>query len=218
MPADAGPNDATWVGSEVHADVHRITWETPGGVSHVWVGCDGGVFRSIRAGRARDVRGQLVGNGGGWSLGFLANHPISPGPVLAGMQDNGTQLRIGEGVWRSAVRNGDARRRCLRPGRSGPVRGPDHSARRGRRRRPIRDADVPAHLNAGSAFRGRGRPGGVLLVCRGHADRRRDSRHAAGSGHRPGVVQRSVGPLPLGRRGVAAPMGDAADGHRPAGR
>ena len=65
MPADAGPNDPTWVGSEVHADVHRITWETPGGVSHVWVGCDGGVFRSIRAGARGTYAAELVGNGGG---------------------------------------------------------------------------------------------------------------------------------------------------------
>jgi hypothetical protein len=29
MPADAGPADATWNGSEVHADVHRIIWDGP---------------------------------------------------------------------------------------------------------------------------------------------------------------------------------------------
>lgn len=79
MPADAGPNDATWVGSEVHADVHRITWEAPGGVNQVWVGTDGGVSRSIRGG----ARGTYAATSVGMAVsepGFLANHPLSPGP------------------------------------------------------------------------------------------------------------------------------------------
>jgi hypothetical protein len=118
MPADAGPNDPTWNGSEVHADVHRITWETPGGTSQVWVGCDGGVYRSARGG----ARGTYAAASSGMAVsepGFLANHPTSPGPLLAGMQDNGTQLRIGEGVWRSALRNGDSGGVAFDPGDPG---------------------------------------------------------------------------------------------------
>ena len=119
MPADAGPNDATWVGSEVHADVHRIVWEVSvAGVDQVWVGTDGGVSRSLRSG----ARGTYAATSAGMSVsepGFLANHPLSPGPVLAGMQDNGTQLRIGEGVWRSVVRNGDSGGVAFEPGNPG---------------------------------------------------------------------------------------------------
>jgi hypothetical protein len=118
MPADGGPNDATWVGSEVHADVHRITWEQPGGVNQVWIGCDGGISRSLRGG----ARSTYAASSSGMSVsepGFLANHPTSPGPVLAGMQDNGTQLRVGEGVWRSAVRNGDSGGVAFDPGAPG---------------------------------------------------------------------------------------------------
>lgn len=120
MPADAGSGDATWVGSELHADVHRIVWEAPppGGVNQVWVGTDGGVSRSLRAG----ARGTYVSTSAGMAVsepGFIANHPLSPGPVLAGMQDNGTQLRIGEGVWRNVVRNGDSGGVAFDPGNPG---------------------------------------------------------------------------------------------------
>jgi hypothetical protein len=118
MPADAGPRDATWVGSEVHADVHRIIWETPGASSHVWIGSDGGVSRSTRGG----VLGSYLAVSSGMAVsepGFVANHPTSPGPVLAGMQDNGTQLRIGEGVWRLAERNGDSGGVAFDPGAPG---------------------------------------------------------------------------------------------------
>lgn len=119
MPADAGPADPTWNGSEVHADVHRITWDAPGGgPGQVWVTTDGGVSRSGRGG----VRGTFAASSSGMAVaepGFLANHPLSPGPVLAGMQDNGTQLRIGEGVWRLAVRNGDSGGVAFDPGAPG---------------------------------------------------------------------------------------------------
>lgn len=118
LPADAGPSDATWNGSEVHADVHRIHWELAAGVSQVWVGSDGGVSRSARGG----LRGSFATVSSGMAVsepGFLANHPLSPGPVLAGMQDNGTQMRIGEGVWRLVVRNGDSGGVAFDPGAPG---------------------------------------------------------------------------------------------------
>ena len=215
MPADGGPNDATWVGSEVHADVHRITWEAPGGVNQVWVGCDGGVFRSLRGG----ARGTYAASSSGMAVsepGFVANHPTSPGPLLAGMQDNGTQLRVGEGVWRSAVRNGDSGGVAFDPGAPGRFVAQTLRSAWTEDGAPGRDADVPACLQRRVGVPGRGRPSEVLLLCGGRAHRRRDSRHPAGRRHRPGVAQRTVGPLPLGRRGVAAPLGDAADGHRPA--
>ena len=111
--------DPAWVGSEVHADVHAITWlRTPGGPQHVWVGCDGGVFRSEQDG----VIGSFEARSAGMSVaepGFVANNPLSPGPVLAGMQDNGPQLRIGEGVWRQASPHGDGGGVAFDPGTPG---------------------------------------------------------------------------------------------------
>lgn len=49
--------------------------------------------------------------------GFLASHPTSDGIVLAGVQDNGVQLRIGESVWRRALLNGDGGGVAFHPGR-----------------------------------------------------------------------------------------------------
>ncbi|WP_460458413.1 hypothetical protein [Angustibacter peucedani] len=111
-------NDPTWVGSEVHADVHAVVRQTVGAATHVWVGCDGGPFRSTRGG----VLGTFVARGNGMVVtepGFLANHPTSPGVVLAGMQDNGPQLRIGSGVWRQVTRFGDGGGVAFDPGAPG---------------------------------------------------------------------------------------------------
>jgi hypothetical protein len=110
--------DPTWVGSEVHPDVHAITWLLAGGASHVWVGCDGGVFRSAAGG----ALGSFHARTSGMSVaepGFVAGSPVSPGPVLAGMQDNGPQLRIGEGVWRQVSPMGDGGGVAFDPGDPG---------------------------------------------------------------------------------------------------
>jgi hypothetical protein len=94
--------DDRWVGAEVHADVHRIRWLAVGATTQVVLGCDGGVFRSTAAGEP----GTFVSRATGMAVseaGFVANHPTSDGPVLLGMQDNGVQLRIGEGTWRQGL-------------------------------------------------------------------------------------------------------------------
>ncbi|RZS86834.1 hypothetical protein EV189_2250 [Motilibacter rhizosphaerae] len=97
----------SWTGSGVHADVHRIRWSTPTGAtaSSVLVGCDGGVFRSDHDGDPGTYAARADGMQA-TEAGFVACHPTSDGPVLAGVQDNGTQLRVGESAWR-LVHGGD---------------------------------------------------------------------------------------------------------------
>ncbi len=111
-------SDPTWIGSEVHADVHTVVWQTVGAAAHVWVGCDGGAFRSTRGG----ALGTFVARATGMVVtepGFLATHPTSPGVLLAGMQDNGPQLQVGAGVWRQVTRFGDGGGVAFDPGAPG---------------------------------------------------------------------------------------------------
>ena len=111
--------DPTWNGSEVHADVHCITWfVTAAGPQHVWVGCDGGAFRSVAGG----ALGTFASRATGMAVtepGFVATHPTSPGVLLAGLQDNGPQLQIGAGVWRQVARFGDGGGVAFDPGAPG---------------------------------------------------------------------------------------------------
>jgi len=104
--ANTNAGDATWNGGDVHPDVHRVRWLAVGGASHVWICCDGGVFRSTAAGDSNS----FVSRANGLAVlepGFLASHPVTDGLVLAGAQDNGTLMRIGESVWTIAVNRGD---------------------------------------------------------------------------------------------------------------
>jgi len=95
----------TLIGDQVHADVHqlRVGPPVPGhaGKSAVWVGCDGGVFRSDDDGDP----GTFVACNDGLAVlepGYVASHPTNPGIVAAGFQDNGTAVRIGDTVWEQA--------------------------------------------------------------------------------------------------------------------
>jgi hypothetical protein len=99
---------ATWIGAEVHPDVHRLRWLRPaaGPPGHVLVCCDGGIWRSTTDGALLSFTSRASGLGV-TEPGFVAAHPASPGVLLAGVQDNGVQLRIGESVWRRALTNGD---------------------------------------------------------------------------------------------------------------
>ncbi|MGI8759491.1 MAG: hypothetical protein ACR2K0_09320, partial [Acidimicrobiales bacterium] len=80
-----------------HADVMAIRFTNDG--SQVWVACDGGVFVSTQ----RGAQGTFVSRNGGLSVteaGFVANHPVNDTAVLLGAQDNATQRRVGEALWR----------------------------------------------------------------------------------------------------------------------
>jgi hypothetical protein len=92
----------TPIGEGVHADVHvvRLGPAAPSQPTKrtVWVGCDGGLFRSDSDGDARTFADR---NNGLAVLqpGYVASHPTNPGIVAAGFQDNGTAVRIGDGLW-----------------------------------------------------------------------------------------------------------------------
>jgi hypothetical protein len=64
----------------------------------VWIGCDGGLFRSDSDGDPSTFSNR---NDGLAVLqpGYVASHPTNPGIVGAGFQDNGTAVRIGDGLW-----------------------------------------------------------------------------------------------------------------------
>jgi photosystem II stability/assembly factor-like uncharacterized protein len=92
-----GPDDY------VHADSHAITF-VPGNPSIVYVGCDGGVFKSTDAGVT------WAGKNGGlvttqFYAGF-ANGFVTTDLALGGLQDNGTIKYTGSPSW-SKVFGGD---------------------------------------------------------------------------------------------------------------
>jgi hypothetical protein len=71
----------------------------------MWVGCDGGVFRSEGAG----LRHTFLSRNAGLAItetGFLASHPENEAYVVAGAQDNGTLMRVGDTVWMWSDNNG----------------------------------------------------------------------------------------------------------------
>jgi len=111
-------NDPRWIGTGVHADVHRVRWRHVGADDHVWVCCDGGVFRSTAAA----APATFVSRSTGLAItesGSIASHPVSDGLMLMGVQDNGGQLRIGEGVWTRLPPTADAGGAAFDPGTTG---------------------------------------------------------------------------------------------------
>lgn len=96
--ATPGTDAGTYIGNGVHADMHVIRFAGAPAGSHVWVGCDGGVYRSTQSGDAYTF---IARNNGLAVLepGFVANHPTMDGAVLVGTQDNGALRRIGDTIW-----------------------------------------------------------------------------------------------------------------------
>ena len=97
----------TLIGDGVHPDVHvlRVGPVSPTDATKrtVWIGCDGGLFRSDSDGDA----GTFVNRNDGLAVlqpGFVACHPTNPGVVVAGFQDNGTAIRTGDTVWTQKLR------------------------------------------------------------------------------------------------------------------
>lgn len=87
-----------FIGAGVHADVHVVRINRAGGGKQLWVGCDGGVYVSGQAGRVNTFRPCNIGLGV-LEAGFSDVHPTLSHPAVAGVQDNGTQLRTGDTVW-----------------------------------------------------------------------------------------------------------------------
>lgn len=81
----------TYFGEGIHADVHQIL-NRPNGV---WVSCDGGVFRRNQIGKVDPLNVGLAV----LEPGYLSNHPVFDGTVLAGLQDNGSIQKTGDTVW-----------------------------------------------------------------------------------------------------------------------
>jgi hypothetical protein len=101
-PDDKADTDPTFIGEGVHADVHACAWLAVGGVRQMWIGCDGGVYRS----RADGDRGTFVPRNTGLAVleaGFVASHPTSDLKIIAGTQDNGVLERVGDTVWNRAL-------------------------------------------------------------------------------------------------------------------
>jgi hypothetical protein len=91
----------TLVGTGIHADDHVIRIgpaDAHAPKRAVWVGCDGGLFRSDQDG---DDGTFLARNNGLAVLqpGYVASHATNAGIVAAGFQDNGTAVRVGDTVW-----------------------------------------------------------------------------------------------------------------------
>ena len=102
-PPDTTTDDS-FIGHGVHPDVHAIRFVPVAGATELWVGCDGGVFRSQRGDAdSRQVKNSFVARNTGMATletGYVATHPQVDGHVLAGTQDNGTIERVGDSVWR----------------------------------------------------------------------------------------------------------------------
>jgi hypothetical protein len=84
-------------GQGVHVDILAIRFTTDG--ARVWVACDGGVFVSSAGGQ----EGTFVARNTGLPVveaGFVACHAANDAAVVLGAQDNATQRRVGEGIWR----------------------------------------------------------------------------------------------------------------------
>ncbi len=64
----------------------------------VWVGCDGGVYRSQRGGAVHTFQPRHSGLSV-IEAGYVANHPTSRQYVMVGSQDNGVVMRVGETVY-----------------------------------------------------------------------------------------------------------------------
>ena len=94
--------DPTYLGEGIHADLHRVTFgrnaDGTMNPNDVWIGCDGGVFRS-EAGPVRARFRSLNAGLASIQLNHLASHPRAEATVLAGSQDNGVVRRSGDGTW-----------------------------------------------------------------------------------------------------------------------
>lgn len=95
-----GANLPGLIGNTIHPDVHvlRKATNADGTTRQIWVGCDGGVFVSLRDGQANTFASRNVGLAS-IETEFAASHPTSSHFAMLGCQDNGRQVRVGESVW-----------------------------------------------------------------------------------------------------------------------
>ncbi|QOD02650.1 hypothetical protein [Pseudarthrobacter sp. BIM B-2242] len=89
---------ATYIGNSVHADIHTIVF-TPGNAAQLWVGCDGGVYRTNNATGTGDLFTSLNKGLQTLTLNYLGQHPTEDAVVFSGSQDNGGERFTGEEAW-----------------------------------------------------------------------------------------------------------------------
>jgi hypothetical protein len=98
-PLGDGADRIGLIGNNVHADVHSIRLTgSPSQRRQVWVSCDGGVYVSDHDGRVNTFGSRNNGLAVSEPV-FAAMHPTSSHLVVAGFQDNGAQVRIGDTMW-----------------------------------------------------------------------------------------------------------------------
>ncbi len=112
VAAGADPTvDDAYIGHGVHADIHAVRFVTVGARTELWVGCDGGVFRSLRGNDDnRQVKNSFIARNNGIAAlecGYVANNPAVDGHVVSGTQDNGTLERVGMNLWGRPFGDGD---------------------------------------------------------------------------------------------------------------
>jgi hypothetical protein len=92
--------DPTWVGQGIHSDVHAFAFAlTAAGTAHdatvVWVGSDGGGYRSTASGAAGTFQPRNTGLAI-TQFASVAQRADTDAVVFAGAQDNGTPRLLGE--------------------------------------------------------------------------------------------------------------------------
>lgn len=80
----------------LHVDSHAIT-VAPGTPSVIYLGTDGGIYRSNDSGASWNVLNNATFSA--TQFQSLATHPTHPELMIGGTQDNGTQLRNPDGSW-----------------------------------------------------------------------------------------------------------------------
>ena len=108
--ADGGDswNDMTPPGTDtyVHADVHGLTFD-PADPEILWVGADGGIFRTTNA-SDDPPSWEFMSRGIGTLLFVdIGLHPDEPGGIIGGLQDNSCAYTMDGKNWESTTCGGD---------------------------------------------------------------------------------------------------------------
>ncbi len=92
--------------SYMHADVHGMTFD-PGDPNVLWVGTDGGIFRTDDA-SAEPPTWEFMSHGIGTLLFVdIGLHPTEAGGVIGGLQDNACAFTLDAKNWESTTCGGD---------------------------------------------------------------------------------------------------------------
>jgi hypothetical protein len=113
-PAAINGAPAGWVGGGVPPGVQAIQWVAPVVPSHVWIGGDGGVFRSIDAGNANSYVERNTGLAAIEVTSF-AQAADSDGVMIAGTRGTGLIRRRSGETW-DVVRHGQVGSVAIDPG------------------------------------------------------------------------------------------------------